>query len=229
MWKRTCKALSASGRVDPEWFARKGRMFTGYEIKEGDKLVALRENGFRSNGLSLVRKIMNKTYGHNWHEQKYDDKSLAELALHPSKIYTAALVDMFGGFSGEPKTEIHGVVHITGGGVPGKLTRALKPTKLGAYLSDIFEPSSLMLYCQDKGNVSDEEAYKTWNMGQGMIVIAPKPDEVISIATKYGIESKIVGEVVGSPGISIRNRGLRQDKQYLRFSWVYSRRHYFLE
>ncbi len=199
------------------WFARKSRMITGYKIKKGDKLVGLKEDGFRSNGLSLVRDVMTSVHGGRWHEEKYNEKSLAELALHPSRIYTAAIVEMFGGFYGEPKAEIHGIAHITGGGVPGKLGRALMPTNLGAYISDPFQPCYLMLYCQENGNVSDVEAYKTWNMGQGMIVITPTPDEVISVGSKYGIELKEIGEVTEQPGIVIRNRGLNQERQYLTF------------
>lgn len=195
------------------WFARKSRMFSGYEIKEGDKLVGLREYGFRSNGLSLVRKIMKTVHGEEWHKEKYDGKSLAELALHPSRIYCAAIVDMFGGFDGEPKVKIHGVSHITGGGVPEKLGRILRPSGFGAYLDDIFEPCELMKYCQDKGKVSDVEAYKTWNMGQGMAVITPNPDDVMKVASQHGIESKVIGEVTKNPSIRIRNKGVYSDKQ----------------
>ena len=194
------------------WFARKSRMFTGYEIKEKDKIVGLKENGFRSNGLSLVRRIMKVAHGEEWHKEKINGKNLAEMALHPSKIYCSAVCDMFGGFNDKAKTEIHGVAHITGGGVPGKLGRVLKPSKLGAYIDNAFEPCDLMLYCQQKGNVADDEAYRTWNMGQGMIVITPFPEDVISIAEQHGIKGKVIGEVVKEPGIIIKNKGLNSDK-----------------
>jgi phosphoribosylformylglycinamidine cyclo-ligase len=147
------------------WFAKKERLLTGYEVKEGDSLVGLREEGFRSNGLSLLRKIMKSAHGENWHEETYDGKNLAELALQPSRIYSGAVVDMFGGFANEPKAKVHGIAHITGGGVPEKLGRMLRPSGLGAHLSELFRPSNLMLYCQERGSVTDEEAYKTWNMG----------------------------------------------------------------
>lgn len=195
------------------WFARKSRMLTGYEIKEGDKLVGLREHGLRSNGLSLVRKIMKATHGEEWHRETYEGKSLAELALHPSRIYSGAVVDMFGGFDGEPKARVHGVSHITGGGVPGKLGRVLKPSTLGAVIDNPFEPCDLMKYCQEKGNVTDVEAYKTWNMGQGMIIVTPEPDDVISVAEQHGIESRVIGEVTKEQNIRIRNKGINSDKQ----------------
>ncbi|HLC81061.1 MAG TPA: AIR synthase related protein, partial [Candidatus Nanoarchaeia archaeon] len=84
------------------WFARKSRMLTGYNIKDGDALVGLREKGFRSNGLSLVRKIMKDAHGEEWHNQTYEGANLAELVLHPSRIYCQAVVEMNGGFAGEP-------------------------------------------------------------------------------------------------------------------------------
>ena len=191
------------------WFAKKDRMFTGKEIKEGDYLVGLREEGFRSNGLSLVRKIMKNNHGDNWHQVpwKRGNASLADLALTPSKIYTGAVVDMFGGYDRQPKTEVHGVAHITGGGVPGKLGRVLKPSGLGAVIDTPFEPSEFIEYTQALGGVPDVEAYKTWNMGQGMIIVTPKPDEVIKVATDYVIQAQNIGRVTKEQGIRIKNRG----------------------
>ena len=175
-------------------------MFTGYEPKAGDHLVGLKENGFRSNGLSLVRKVLSDNYGQEWH---LDHKDLAEKALQPSKIYCAAITDMIGSLDEEPQAEIHGFAHITGGGIPGKLGRVLKPTGLGADIKTPFEPSEIMLHCQELGNISNKEAYKTWNMGNGGIVITPEPDSVIDIAKKHDIEAAIIGVVTQEKGISI--------------------------
>lgn len=191
------------------WFARKNRMLTGYEVKSGDKLVALREEGFRSNGLSLVRKIMEASYGKEWHNHQYDGKNIGELVLHPSRIYSGAVVDVFGGFDGEPKAEIHGIAHITGGGLPGKLARVLKPSKLGAHIEDPFQPCDMMLNCQELGGVDDFDAYRTWNMGQGMLIITPSPDSVMSVAQEHRIESKVIGEITANNKISIKSNGLK--------------------
>jgi len=188
------------------WFAKKDRMFTGREIKEKDYLVGLREEGLRSNGLSLFRKIMKNNHGDDWHQVPWEGTAtIADFALTPSKIYTAAVVDMFGGYCGEPKTEVHGVAHITGGGIPGKLGRVLKPSGLGAVIDNLFQPSQFIKYTQELGNVSDTEAYKTWNMGQGMIIVTPKPEEAIKIAKDYEIPAQCIGRVVKEQGIRIRN------------------------
>ncbi|MFA6521055.1 MAG: AIR synthase-related protein [Candidatus Gracilibacteria bacterium] len=187
------------------WFAAKDRLFTGKEIKVGDKVIALRENGFRSNGLSLFRKIMKDNYGENWHSEKLNGKPMGELALAPSKIYCAAVCDMFGGFAGEKKCEVHGASHITGGGIPGKLGRILRRAELGAKLNNLFEPCELMKHAIEKGKVPREEAYKTWNMGNGMLVIVAPGEEqkAIKIAAQHGIEAQVCGEITKDTKIAL--------------------------
>ena len=196
------------------WFGHVGGLLSGYEIREGDSIVSLREEGFRSNGLSLFRKIAYAVHGDNWHEKEFNGKSIAELALTPSRIYAKAVVDMFGGIDGERKAEIHGVCHITGGGIPGKLGRALKPSGLSAFV-DPYQPSDFILHVQDMGNTPDREAYKTWNMGQGMLIITPEPDKVIKVASGHGIQGRLSGEILKteSPKIVIVNKGVYHSKE----------------
>jgi phosphoribosylformylglycinamidine cyclo-ligase len=202
------------------WFAKKERMLTGNKIKPGDSLVALREDGFRANGISLLRKILLNNYGEDWHKQKLldFDETLGELALTPSKIYTRAVVSMFGGYADDSKVEIHGIAHITGGGIPEKVKRMLKSSGLGAELYSLFSPSKFMFFVQGIGEVSDFEAYKTWNMGQGMIIATPEPQNVMKIAiVNYGIDAKIVGEVSKNPCIRIISRGFFDRDKALEF------------
>jgi len=189
------------------WFANKDRLFTGNEIKEGDSLVGLREEGFRSNGLSLVRKIMTDDDGSIWHTKDLDGTMIGFHVLKPSRIYSAAVCEMFGGYDQEPGAKVHGVAHITGGGIPGKLGRILKPSGLGAIINNPFDPPKIMTYVQSLGNVPDGEAYQTWNMGQGMIIVTPEPDSVMEVAAGHGIESKVIGKVDSDSGIRIANRG----------------------
>jgi len=203
------------------WFANKERLFTGNEIKPGDSLVGLREDGFRSNGLSLVRKIMQDRYEDNWHKVHCHDASctFGEAILTPSKIYTAAVVDMFGGYDldREPRAEVHGVAHITGGGIPGKLGRILKPSGLGAKIDYPFEAISFMKIIQKIGEVPDREAYKTWNMRHGAIIVTPEPEKVIQVASEYEIEGRRIGHVTEESGIRIYSRGAYQKEKVLTF------------
>lgn len=197
------------------WFANRDRLFTGNEIKEGDSLVGLREEGFRSNGLSLVRRIMKQHHGEEWHSVSGEvgTKRYVDHALTPSRVYSGAVVEMFGGYDQDPKAEVHGVAHVTGGGIPGKLGRVLKPSGLGAVIDNPFEPGEFMKYTQALGNVPDREAYQTWNMGQGMIIVTPDPDSVMQVAAGHGIESKVIGKVNSDSGIRIANRGAYSSEQ----------------
>ena len=119
---------------------------------------------------------------------------------------------MHGGFQTEGNCEIHGVAHITGGGVPGKLGRILKASGFGAELDNLFEPCKAMLYCQRLGGIEDKEAYRTWNMGQGLAVITPEPEKVIEEAKKFGIRAQVAGKVVEDKRITILSKGINQEK-----------------
>lgn len=166
-------------------------------VKKGQYIVALKEDGFRSNGISLARKILRDRYGTNWHKKKVKGKELGRMVLTPSKIYTTAVLNML--------NLVDGIVHITGGGIPGKLGRFLSVSGLGADITEPFTPPDIMLLCQKLGSVNDREAYNVWNMGQGMLLITSYPDKVIDIAGKYKIKAKIAGEITGKKGIKIRS------------------------
>lgn len=199
------------------WFASKDKLFTGREVKVGDSIVAFKEKGFRSNGLSLTRKVFELKYGENWHNVELDGKKLGDLILEPSKIYSRAIVHMHGGFETKGCCEIHGVSHITGGGIPGKLGRVLRPTKFGAELDNLFEPCLAMQHCQKLGEVNDKEAYRTWNMGQGLLVITPEPEKVISEAKNFGIEAQVAGRVTEGGRITLKSQGIFSKGQKLTF------------
>ena len=199
------------------WFATKDKLFTGREIKPGDSIVSFKEEGFRSNGLSLVRKVFQKVYGDDWHKKELNGIPLGKLTLTPSKIYSKTIINAHGGIDTQKRAEIHGVSHITGGGIPGKLGRILKASTLGAELNDLFEPSEAMLHCQNVGNISDREAYSTWNMGNGMLVITPEPEKIIQIAQEDGIQAKIAGKITSEKGIKIKNKGNIRDEEILYF------------
>ncbi|MBW2978197.1 hypothetical protein KY331_05095 [Candidatus Woesearchaeota archaeon] len=199
------------------WFANKEGLFTGKEIKLGDSVVVLQEKGFRANGLSLVRKILSMKHGEDWHNFKFEGEKMGDLVLEPSTIYSKAVVHMHGGFKTKGVCNIHGVAHITGGGIPGKLGRVLKASGYGAELNDLFSPCKAMQYCQKIGDVKDKEAYKTWNMGQGLVIITPEPEKVVSEASKFGINAKIAGKIIEERKIKLKSKGVFHNGEQLVF------------
>ena len=189
------------------WFARRGRLLSGAMVRPGDAIVGLQETGCRSNGYSLVRHILQHQHGDAWHTVPIGDTTLGAMALQPSRIYAAAVVDMLGGVHGEPQVELHGVVHVTGGGVPGKLGRLLRRVHLGAEITDPLPPGPLLAYLQEHGPVSDYEAYRVWNMGQGMLLITPQPEAAIAVAREHGMHAQVIGEITAQPGLHLCSRG----------------------
>jgi phosphoribosylformylglycinamidine cyclo-ligase len=198
---------------DVTWFANKTRLINGFKVKPGDYLIGLEEPGLRCNGTSLIRSTLKTFYGERWEDIKLGTKRLIELALAPSLIYSPAVVDMTGGLSlkRKPRAVLHGAAHITGGGIPEKLGRALKPSGLGALIDDPFVPGKLMAHCQEIGNISDREAYRTWNMGQGMILISSDFADIIKVAEEFGFKAKVIGRVTKKPGITIHSTGYNHD------------------
>lgn len=182
----------------------KNKVITGEKVKVGDKIIALRSDGFRSNGFSLVRHILEKQFGEDAYMHSYEegkllstiDESWGAKVLTPSKIYYSLIMDLHGRYKEQGKVDLHGVVHITGGGIEGNVPRILQDGQ-GARFDNLFPPHEMMIRLQEMGGVSDEEAYRVWNMGNGMMIIVDEKDAdtVIERAGEFGIEAQVAGEV----------------------------------
>ncbi len=180
----------------------KHKLITGKNIVPGDKVIGLISEGFRSNGLSLVRYILRENLGEDWAHQKYDDThTWGEMTLTPCQIYSSAVLEMHGRYKEEAKVELKGVVNITGGGIPGNLPRVLKKTGLGAHLNNLPDPAPMMTKLVEMGKVAREEAYRTWNMGVGMILICNEVEKVAEICARHGIKSQVIGEITQDGGV----------------------------
>lgn len=198
------------------WFADPHRLIKGDLIAPGDTIIGLEETGCRSNGFTLLKSILQSQFGGNWHKVRLEEKTLGYWALQPSRIYAPGIVDVL--YPGKPTTSIHGIAHITGGGLPGKLTRILKRRGLGADITKPLKPGKLFAYMCGHKLVAERLAYETWNMGQGMVVItSPGAAKgfINQIHCHHSIRSEIIGEVKEQNFIRIfGNQGAHQ--------WEYS-------
>lgn len=197
------------------WFANKNNLINTSTIKENDYLVGLKEYGFRSNGFTLLRKVLSIVDDNRF--QSASLRIIVESMLRPSIIYTPAIVEMTGGFQNEKKVEIHGIAHITGGGLYGKMKRILSKHNLSAYIDNPYSPPDISRYCQIEGKISDKEAYKTWNMGNGMVIITPEPNKVIEIAGKHNNKAQVIGKIIKGQKMYIRNKGAFSKIDFLEF------------
>lgn len=170
--------------------AAKEDLVTGHKIENGDAVVGIPSSGIHSNGLTLARKLLAK-YG-LYTRYGSMERTLGEELLVPTRIYSEVL-DI------NKNCEVHGLAHITGGG----LLNLKRLTRLGLNLSDPLEPQEIFSVIQAEG-VEVREMYKTFNMGMGFAIIAPQR-EVRRIA-RLSDGSKQVGTISGR-GIRVQHDG----------------------
>lgn len=184
----------------------KDRVIDPVSVTPGDVVVALRDTVARSNGFSLVRHVLGSAHGDDWpHVEWKGGKTWGEIFLAPSVIYSGALLTLLGRFGEERKVAVKALAHITGGGIPSKLARILRKSGRGAALTGLFPPHDALKDLITLGKIPTEEAYRTWHMGQGMLMVVGKADvdQSIALLAKSGIEAKVAGEIVAEPQITL--------------------------
>jgi len=173
----------------------KKKMVDGSKIKKGDSIVAFKSNGIRSNGLTLARKILYKKYGKNWHMKKFKGKRWGSILLKPSLIVSPAIVEMAGAYGKKGKCRVHGLVHVTGGGIFGNLARVMKKSKFCAVFDRLFSPQPEFIELMRLGRTGFRDAYSAWNMGNCFLVVTPEPKKAIKIAKRHGIKARVAGKI----------------------------------
>lgn len=200
---------------------RRGRELTGEFISPGDAVVAVQEPGLRSNGFTLARAVLTRAHGDDWHAAPTPwGETFGEALLAPSRIYAPAVLDLLGRATRDepPRARVHAVVHVTGGGVPGKLERVLAAHGLGAELEALFAPGPTLSALQALGDIDDHAAYRAWNMGQGLLIVTPEPDAVVGAFAARGHAAQVAGRIIAAPAIHISSRGNAQPGGTLTFA-----------
>ena len=176
--------------------AEKKQLLTGEHIRAGDLLIALPSNGLHTNGYSLARKVLLESANMDLTEEISDlGMTLGEALLAPHTEYSRLVRKL------RDSVGLHGVAHITGGGIPGNLPRIL-PKGLGARVRrSSIGVLPIFKLIQEKGNVPQEEMEAAMNMGVGMILVADpaKLEGVLhEVNTAY-----VIGEVTKGEEVTI--------------------------
>ncbi len=155
-------------------------LITGEKIKEGDVLIGLESSGLHSNGYSLARRVL-------------DVERWGEEMLTPTRIYVRPVMEMVG------ECSVHGLAHITGGAF-SKLMRLNR--KYGFSIDAMPRPGRIFMELW-KHVESEVEMYRTFNMGVGMVVVAPEKEEgkILGIAKKHDVGAQVIGRVTDAPGV----------------------------
>jgi phosphoribosylformylglycinamidine cyclo-ligase len=170
----------------------KDKIIDGSKIKEGDIVIALPSNGLHTNGYSLVRALMKE------HLEIETEEFIKQIMI-PHKCYYKELEPWFY-FSG-----LHGMAHITGGGIQGNLNRIL-PENLNAKI-DLSSIKILDIFTTiaDYGGVTDSEMLKTFNMGVGMCLVVNSSFGYLVLSELK--DSYIIGEIIkGNKNVIFKNK-----------------------
>lgn len=169
------------------------KIVDGSEISVGHSLIGIGSSGLHSNGFSLVRKICFDVL-----KMKVDDyipefgKSLGEELLTPTKIYSETIRNLLRAFP------INGLAHITGGGIVDNLVRVIPDACDAVIDSKSWEIPPVFQFLKQAGNISDEEMFRTFNNGIGMIAVVPEKtvDEIIIRLKAMNEDCYLIGEIV---------------------------------
>lgn len=172
------------------------QLIDGSTIEVGDVILGLPSTGLHTNGYSLARHTLDSL---DWQTHRPElGSSIGEALLAVHRSYVQPIDQL-------QKTEVslHGLAHITGGGIIDNLPRIL-PDGLGATIKrGTWSEPPIFDLIQQQGNISTKEMFHAFNMGLGLLVVVP-PSSVALAQTTPGVELCIVGEIVaGSDGVVI--------------------------
>lgn len=176
----------------------KSQMFDGSQVKLGDVAIALASTGVHSNGFSLVRKIISDG-GFSWDDapELLGGETIGTAFLQPTRIYVKSVLAAL-----QAGLEIHGMAHITGGGLPENLPRCLSKGQLIQVNPHSWTIPPVFQWLATSGSVSPEAMYNTFNMGIGFVVLVPphQVEQTINHWRSHDIPAFMIGEVVAGEG-----------------------------
>ena len=171
-------------------------------IEPGDIIIGVASDGVHSNGFSLIRKIirsrrfdLDKTY-----EELHTGQTLGEVLLTPTRIYAKPIVKLLRHYT--VKKVISGMAHITGGGLPGNVNRALAEDCDAKIDLGAWDTPPIFTFLREHGGVQKDEMYRVFNMGIGYVLIVRPAfaDSVVRQLNAAGEDAFFIGEVISGNG-----------------------------
>jgi len=180
----------------------KPRILTGESIEEGDTVLGLASSGLHTNGYTLARKVLFDKLGFTVHASPPElGRTVGEALLEPHRNYSRPLLNALDSFA------IKGLAHITGGGFYDNIPRILPSSTDAVITKDSWSVPPVFGVIGKGGDVPEEDMYRTFNMGIGMIAVveADQGEAMAGALRKDGEEVYEIGKIVtGSGRVQIR-------------------------
>ena len=169
------------------------KIIDGSWIRNGHKLIGVPSSGVHSNGFSMVRKICFDILGYTVDTHVPElGKTLGEELITPTRIYTSQVISLV------RDLPIHGLAHITGGGIDDNIIRVIPNACKALIKKGSWEFPPVFQFLQQAGKVSDQEMHTTFNNGIGMIAVVPEAatQDVMDRLSAMEEKAFIIGEIV---------------------------------
>jgi len=178
------------------------KIITGKTIRKGDVILGLASSGLHSNGYTLVRNICFKKAGLKMTDtpDELDGAVLGDVLLEPTRIYVRPIVKLLSQY--KVKRIVHGMAHITGGGLVGNIPRVL-PKDCNAVIKKSSWPvPKIFTFLQAQGPVDEAEMFRVFNMGIGFVLIVAEDfaHSIIKKLSRFGEKVYKIGRITTGMG-----------------------------
>ncbi len=178
----------------------RARLARQAKVRKGDLIIGLPSSGVHSNGYTLVRRIVKDAkLGYTKSYAQLGGQRLIDVLLEPTRIYAKEILGMLAVVEKKlgSKPAITGMAHITGGGLPGNVCRALGSDVDALISAKAWEPPAIFSFLQEHGGVETAEMFRVFNMGIGYtILVRPEAAAVVLAALrKFGEKPMLIGVV----------------------------------
>jgi phosphoribosylformylglycinamidine cyclo-ligase len=168
------------------------KLIDGSTITVGDKLIGLASSGLHSNGYSLARKVIMDVMGLGIDDMIPGiDKTVADELLTPTRIYVKSILNLLRDFT------IHGIAHITGGGLLENVPRILPNGCKAVVDKGAWQVPEIFKIIQKAGNIDEQELFRTFNCGIGMVLSVPEKEaeEILIRLSGLNETAVVIGEI----------------------------------
>jgi phosphoribosylformylglycinamidine cyclo-ligase len=179
----------------------RSRLLDGRAIVPGDVAVGVASSGIHSNGFSLVRKIVLKHAGLQLDEFVEECSGrVAEILLTPTQLYARPVRNVLNHY--KVKSVVHGIAHITGGGLHENLGRILPPSVDAVIQCGSWPIPPVFSWLQRLGEVEDTEMFQVFNMGVGLVLVVSEyySESIQQQLATFGLQSWQIGQIVEGQG-----------------------------
>ncbi len=169
-------------------------------IEAGDLMIGIASNGLHTNGFSLARKALFERANRHINNE-FQGKTLGDILLKPHRSYFKSLYPIL-----QKGTEINALAHITGGGFVENIPRVLGTDTRAVIEKRSWNPPDIFKLIQSDGNIEDEEMYRAFNMGIGMVLFCSgeNANNLLEELRASGEEATVIGEVSkGAMGVNL--------------------------